>query len=93
MHCENCWKAGYTQEQVTVDQVRRIFVGPCCPVAPGSQVPSPVTEEPTFEYGIMITSRRGIVAFAQYGGLSIQYHKDQDEIRDWFEGFRGEQAA
>lgn len=90
MHCENCWTGGYTREAVQVDPMRRIFVGPCClPVArPQAEVQPPQFDEPQFEYAIEFSSKNGLLAHAQYGGLSIQYHKPPERIQAWLQGFR-----
>lgn len=90
MHCENCWTGGYAQEAVKVDPVRRIFVGPCClsrttSVAP---TPPPYNAAPEIEYGFEFSSRNGVQAFVQYGGLSVQYHKPPEVIERWFQEFQ-----
>lgn len=91
MQCEKCKRGGYDRNEVKVDPVNRIFVGPCCPLAERSSVGSELGEGPRVDYGIEFSSSTGFLAYVNYGDLTLQYHKPPQEIHQWFQDFRPQQ--
>lgn len=53
----------------------KILVGPCCVQDPAL---NPV---PKFNYHIELSSERGLVAVAEYGGFQISFHKSAHEVQ------------
>jgi len=91
MQCEKCKRGGYDRNDVKVDPVNRIFVGPCCPINDRPVAVSEVVEEPNVEYGVEFSSSTGLLAYVNYGDLTLQYHKPPQEIRQWFQDFQIQQ--
>lgn len=79
--CENCKRSGIPPEQmmvVGVSQVpgaEKILIGPCCIGAP---------VEPQMNYHFELSSKRGLIATMSFGGLSLQYKKSPEELRQVF---------
>lgn len=93
--CEKCGKNGYTPYQMSVDPAEQKFVGPCCKdvVAhvhqlqppPPVRVVVPITPTDEFEYGLELSSKVGVRAYANYHGLQVSFEKTPTEIRRWAE--------
>lgn len=98
--CEKCNKTGYTPQQMAI--LGEMFFGPCCatpdmrPVAPPQygQVHVLPTQQDAVEYGIEISNRVGIRAYAHYHGLSIEYERSPQQIEGWLrhQGIIGQTA-
>jgi hypothetical protein len=95
--CEKCGKSGFVPYQMFIDPVEQKFVGPCCatvgaqvhvvqPPAPSAPAQIHVLSPPDdVEYGIEVSNKVGVRAFANYHGLEVTFERSPDEIRKWAE--------
>lgn len=94
--CEKCGKNGFVPYQMAIDPVEQKFIGPCCkeqtvnahviqPPAPPAQVhvlvPVKATDE--VEYGLELSNKVGVRAFANYHGLQLSFERSPEQIRKW----------
>lgn len=89
--CEQCGKNGYVPFQMFVQFDK--FVGPCCkedgahsvqpPVPANVHVLVPVKQTDEVEYGVELSNKVGIRAFANYHGLQVTYERSPEQIKKW----------
>lgn len=80
-YCENCGTKGHDPRVLVVvknkdDQF--ILAGPCCVVQQQAQTP------PDIEYGLELSSHYGLIAYAKYGGLKMEYRRTPEQLKQWF---------
>lgn len=78
--CENCHTRGIKAEDIKVHEFpggEKILIGPCCF---GEQV----RMVPQLDYHFEVSSKNGIVAQVEYGGLKVEYKKTNEELREKF---------
>jgi hypothetical protein len=99
MKCENCNQAGLKLEDVHVQN--DMFVGRCC-VQQGAVklVPPPaqvhvLPAQDDVEYGVEISNKVGIRAYANYHGLQVSFERTPRQLQDWAEkqGLLGERQT
>lgn len=92
--CEQCGKNGYVPFQMFVQFDK--FVGPCCkeagahsiqpPSPPASvHVLVPVKATDEVEYGLELSNKIGIRAYANYHGLQLSYERSPEQLKKWAE--------
>ena len=91
--CEKCQKGGYAPDQMFIEA--NLFVGPCCcglgmtPVAAAFRKLAEVHVLPgqpdEVEYGLELTSTKGVHAYVRYGGLDISFERSPKQIQSWAE--------
>lgn len=91
--CEKCKKSGYQPADMFIEA--NLFVGPCCndgrmtPVRKVYDEPAQVhvlrPPDQTFEYGVELSNRAGVKAYASYGGLEVRFERSPEEIKKWAE--------
>lgn len=82
--CENCNLGGFLPQDMRADAYGRMLIGPCCV---GKDVrPVDAAQELDIEYGVEVSSKRGLKAYINAGGLSIQFRKSPSELKELFDG-------
>lgn len=81
--CDSCNLGGYLPQDMRADINGTMLVGPCCA---NKVVPPRPTGELEIEYGIELSSKKGLRAYINAGGLSIQFKKTPVELRELIEG-------
>lgn len=91
--CESCNKGGFTPVEMFVHGEH--FVGPCC-AKPGMRQVFPLPgsmpatihvlpNQEDVEYGIEVSNKVGVRAFANYHGLAVSFERSPAQIREWAE--------
>lgn len=81
--CEKCGTGGHDMREMGLgqdDQGRQIFVGPCCVKVDRSKM-----DQTEIHYGLEISSHMGIKAYVSYGGLTVEFKKTAEDIRQWLQ--------
>src|SRR2546428_12663555 len=78
--CERCGTAGLDMRNMQVDAEKKQFVGPCCVK---SNINKAFSND--VEYGIEFSSHMGLRAYGSYGGLSVEFKKTSEELKQWME--------
>ena len=90
--CEKCKKSGYAPDQMFIEA--DLFVGPCCATPDLSRVrlrgiPAQVhilpAEPEGVEYGIELSNKHGVQAYARYEGLRVSFERTPEQLREWAE--------
>lgn len=80
--CESCGKGGFEVEQLRVDEVRKVLIGPCCiTVIPLNQVP-----DEKVHYGVEASDEIGVKAYVEFSGLKLEFRKTPGELKRMVEG-------
>lgn len=79
--CERCGTSGHDMRDMSTDQDKKMFIGPCCVKAD----PSKFFDSSKINYGIEISSHMGVRAYATYGGFSVEFKKTAEEINKWIQ--------
>ena len=79
-YCENCGTKGHDPRQMAVAtrEGQYILIGPCC------SVPQQKPIQPELEYGFEFSSHYGLLAYAQFGGVKVEYRKTPEQLAAWF---------
>jgi hypothetical protein len=88
-YCEKCGQKGFDPRQMRVDDVNRIFVGPCCLTVveiapPGGGIIGEV-KPAEWDYGIEVSKHMGVVAYAAYGGMKVEFKRTAQELQGWWQ--------
>ncbi len=96
--CEKCKTNGFVPYQMAIDPIEQIFIGPCCapkvlnarpvqqPSTPANvHVLIPVNPTNEVEYGVEVSNKIGIRAYANYYGLQVSFERTPDQIKKWAE--------
>ena len=95
--CEKCQKNGFVPYQMSIDPVEQKFIGPCCApvtagVMPVVQPPAPSNvrllqpvQPADVEYGVEVSSKVGVRAYANYHGLQLSFERTPTQIKKWAE--------
>jgi hypothetical protein len=91
--CEKCGKSGYVPYQMSIDPTEQKFVGPCCAgQTVGAHLvqgpPAPVrllqaVQPDDVEYGVEVSSKVGVRAYANYHGLQLSFERTPTQIKQW----------
>jgi hypothetical protein len=95
MFCEYCKTGNFQREEMFVDQTNKLFVGPCCTAKVPALAPvQAIQPQEDLEYGVEVSNRRGVKAYANFGGLRLSFQRSPEQIRDWAEknGFTDQKA-
>jgi hypothetical protein len=83
-YCEQCGRTGFDPRQMRVDEEKRTFLGPCCTkvveLAPPGVVPPA-----DWDCGIEVSKNTGILAYASYGGMKLEFKRSPAELQAWWE--------
>ncbi len=84
--CENCGTMGIDPKDIMVVQARGqcILIGPCCYI-PTEQW----NEKGDLSYGLEISSAYGILAYAEYEGLKVEFRKTPDQVKKLYKKYFG----
>jgi hypothetical protein len=79
-YCENCGSKGHDPRQLAVatKEGQFILIGPCC------SIPQQNPQEPETEYGLELSSHYGLLAYAKFGGMKVEYRRTPDQMKAWF---------
>jgi len=79
-YCENCNSKGHDPRTLVVatkdDQF--ILIGPCCSV-------KQQTPDREVEYGLELSSHYGLLAYAKFSGMKVEYRKSPEQLAAWFQ--------
>lgn len=85
-YCESCNKKGFDPRVMRVDTERRIFVGPCCAQDSGGNVVQLLRQEDAeVDYGLEVSKHLGVLAYAEYGGLRLEFRRTAEEVKKFWE--------
>lgn len=96
--CEKCGKNGFVPYQMSIDPAEQKFIGPCCselvahvhhlqqPPAPAPiHILVPVKSSDEVEYGVEVSNKIGVRAFANYHGLQVSFERSPAQLQKWAE--------
>jgi hypothetical protein len=96
--CEKCGKNGFVPYQMAIDPIEQKFIGPCCkdlvanvhvlqqPPAPAPiHILTPVRSTDEVEYGLEMSNKIGVRAYANYHGLQVSFERTPVQIKKWAE--------
>ena len=77
-YCENCKSSGHDPRTLVVAKQGEAFIliGPCC-LVPQQPPPPP----PEMEYGLEVSSHYGLLAYASFGGMKVEYRRSPEQLR------------
>lgn len=74
--CESCSTGGFHPQEMKASSDGRLLLGPCCQGEPG------------FDWGVSLSMKRGLEAFAQYGDLKLTFTKSPKELKELVAGIQ-----
>jgi hypothetical protein len=73
--CERCKTSGYAPAQMHASLDGKELLGPCCQ----KSLPEP---EPELDWGLQLSSKKGLQVYAQFGDLKLSFNKSFDELKE-----------
>lgn len=74
--CESCKTGGYETSQMHASDDGAMLLGPCCQP---KQLPASEVE---IDWGVALSSKRGLEVFASYGDLKLTYQKSTQDLKE-----------
>jgi hypothetical protein len=86
--CEKCQKAGYDPKAMFIEGDQ--FIGVCCAgpysrkvITPPAEVHVLPTQSDEIEYGIEVSNKVGVRAYANYQGLQLSFERSPQQLTAW----------